>query len=116
MTARSSNVSPPVFVRDDVEDLGLLVAIEVGHVHRDRLAGQRQRRRERQPALVENAAADLLFLLREDVNLVLAAGSCGIEADGPCVAQAGERLSGARGPSVRSEGRPRPAHWPGRSR
>ena len=56
----------------DVEQLGRSVSVEVGQVHGDGLARDRQRSREAHAAVLHGAAADLLLLLGDDVDLVLA--------------------------------------------
>ena len=82
--ARSTNASVSgLGCTGDVEDLGDLVAVQVGQVHADRLAVDRQRRWEAQPAADELAPADLLLRLREDIDLILAVAVQVGEVDRP---------------------------------
>ena len=83
-------------VAGDVDDLADLVAVEVGDLQRDRLAAQRERGGEGEAVVGQHAAADLLLLLGEDVDLGLLIAVEISQADGPAADQVGEALARAQ--------------------
>ncbi len=79
-----------------VEDLADLVAVEVGDLERDRLAAQGQRGGEREAVVGQDAPADLLLLLGEDVDLgLLIAVEVG-QLHGPAADEVREALARAQ--------------------
>src|SRR5262249_6568276 len=80
----------------DIENLRVLVAVEVRNIHGDRLTYGGQWRRKAETSAGDFALADLLLLLREDVDLVPTVAVEVGEARGPRADQAGERLPGTQ--------------------
>jgi hypothetical protein len=80
-------------VSGDVEDLGRRVAAEVGDLQGHGLAGDRQRGGEGQPAVLQDALAELFFLLGDDVDLGLAVAVKVSELDRASADEAGEGLA-----------------------